>query len=403
MPRSTFSAFFVLAILALAPAAGLRAGVYTLTFTSTFTISPTVTVSPTITLTATPSDTPVPTNSTASDTPTQSPTFTATATVGTGSYTYTLIDASTGQPAGAQALLLGTSATAANIMQINYTVGSPLVDGTLSFYFPPGFDTPSASNFWILPGSLGFLWQGGSGGPQPYAWPTPSSQGSTVTVQVTGVYTGQVISFLYGGSTGFGYQGQPTPQVVQLSANNGPITGTAPPDYWGGQVATPGPLVVWSVTSSPNPTQTATVTPDFSPTPTFTVSPSVSPTMTVSPTSTKVPLGPDKGFYYSFPNPFDMRISPVVTFRFPAAAWASITIYNLLGYPVARIPSSNIFPGGFPGDPLYPSYAVPTGGGATWNGNDDLGEMVAGGLYFAVLKTPSGTQVHKFTVLNGGR
>jgi hypothetical protein len=95
-------------------------------------------------------------------------------------------------------------------------------------------------------------------------------------------------------------------------------------------------------------------------------------------------------------------LRPVLTFRFDETKPTSMVIFNLLGNPVAHLPLSNFFlqsfqtpVTGFGGGP-----GAPTGQAAQWDGRDDYGEVVAGGLYFVVLKGANGTQVLKFTILN---
>jgi len=89
---------------------------------------------------------------------------------------------------------------------------------------------------------------------------------------------------------------------------------------------------------------------------------------------------------HSYPNPFDMRYYSFVTIAFPPTSeTVSITIFSLAGNPVCEIPASEI----------YASL-----GFAHWNGVDDYGRVVPGGLYFIRLKTPSVTVIHKMTVFH---
>ncbi|HTB34493.1 MAG TPA: hypothetical protein VK842_06490, partial [bacterium] len=146
-----------------------------------------------------------------------------------------------------------------------------------------------------------------------------------------------------------------------------------------------------------------TSTPTYTITHTFTATPTVTATPTDTGTVTPTPLiGPERHIFYCYPNPYDRRLRSDVTFRFDEPNPSGMEIFNLLGNPVAHIPLSNFFLNsfvtpipGFGGGP-----GAPGGQAAQWNGKDDYGEEVAGGLYFAVLKGPNGTQVLKFTILN---
>ncbi|HXB98194.1 MAG TPA: hypothetical protein VNZ54_09085, partial [bacterium] len=173
-------------------------------------------------------------------------------------------------------------------------------------------------------------------------------------------------------------------------------TGTPPPTpYLGGRVRGPAAMAVASMGPSHTSTQTSTITHTFTATPTITCTPSASPTVTTTP-----PIAVDHGHFYCYPNPYDIRLRSQLTFRFPAASSASVEIMDLLGRPVAHLPQSDIYPSGF-GPPGIPGVGGSAAGGvALWEGQDDYGEVVAGGLYFAVLKSPGGTQVLKFTILH---
>jgi len=330
----------------------------TLTVTGTFansgTISPTFTVSPTVTVT--PTGTP-----------------------GRGSYYYTVLNAN-GVPS-TYAVYTGGQA---NDMYINYqVVDSWLPAGEMVFNFPPGFDAPSPSNFAVIPSWNAFLFG------VPYSF-----SGQNVTVQLYGLLPGQTVTFQYGGlpSAGFRYNGQNLTETVQVQVNPNACSQLAmgPVDH--GVLPTPAPLPILSPVSTFTPTPFQTLT--TSPTPTATPS----PTFTISATFTLTPVGPDRGKFYSYPNPFDMRRTSVCTFRWPSINGnVSLTIFNLLGQPVAHVPQGSIFAQNIP-DPVRMTNWP--GGGAIWAGTDDYGGLVSGGLYFAVLHTPSGAQTLKFTILH---
>jgi hypothetical protein len=345
--------------------------------------------------------------------------------VGSGTYSYQLLGSDNITVVGS--IMLGAaSATGGNHMDIFYTVETYTWNqGLLSFYFPVGFDSPNPSNFAVTPRWSWSLWNTTMFPPSPppsayvsnyvFSPDTTTAQsgpglGGTVTVQVNGVYPGQQLSFQYGGINGFGYSGQNLTESVQVWANPqfyppvGGVLPTPPPGlygpgvppptpYIGGQVPAPAALPVVSVRP------TITDSPTFTVSPTFTSSPTITPDATATPTFTITPpIAADFGHFYCYPNPFDRRLRPQLTFRFPAYASASMEVFNLLGNPVAHISQSDIYPSGFPGVPGIGGAAP--GGLAVWSGQDDYGEVVAGGLYFVVLKTPGGTQVLKFTILN---
>ena len=240
-------------------------------------------------------------------------------------------------------------------------------------------------------------------------------RGGTVTVQVTGAYPGMVMTFLYGGSQGFGYTGRNLTETVQVWSNPSfyplPLPnptpssapwglGTPPPTpYLGGLVRAPGFLPI--VSMGPTKTQTKT----FTATPTFTVTPTITPDPTQSFTATPTPpIAADHGHFYCYPNPYDRRLRRQLTFRFPSVASATMEVFNLLGRPVAHLSTGDIYPASFPGSGtpgVGPGIGSAAAGGlAVWDGRDDYGEVVAGGLYFVVLKSPGSTQVLKFTILN---
>jgi hypothetical protein len=364
------------------------AGDPTSTFSASPTASPTLTATqtPTFSMTITPSVTGGSVTSTYTNSPT--PTVTRTGTPGSGSYSYVSLNHH-GQPGS-----LGiTYSDPYNVLLINYvskdfwTTG-----GEIMFTFPAGFDPPTPDNFLLMPAWDWALFGAG----MQYG-------GQVATVQVMGLVPNQQITFEYGGlpSAGFNYTGHSLTETVQVAVNPYAFANPAPVDH--GVLHTPGPIPIWSPVHTRTVTPTLTVTKVFSPT--LTPTPDFSHTVTA--TFTLTPIGPDRGIFYSYPNPFDFRRTDVCTFRFPAAASADITIYNLLGQVVARVPQSSIYPQGFPGNTVYDCCGnpvkftpAPPGGGASWSGRDDYGGKVAGGLYFAVLHTPGSTQTLKFTILH---
>ena len=272
------------------------------------------------------------------------------------------------------------------------------------------------------------LWTNSSGGytytnnytfcPAPTLVPTPGyvseSMGGTVTVQVGGIYPGLVLTFLYGGSNGFGYNAPGSSATVEVWSNPGfiPVPGSPLPNppnavygpgvppptpYIGGLVREPAPMAVASM----RPTKTITRT--FTITQTFTASPTASPVPSNTPLPTKTPaIGPERHELYCYPNPYDRRIRADLTFRFDEPRPSGMVIYNMLGTPVAHVPLSSFFLQSFltPIPGFGGGLGAPGGQAAQWNGRDDYGEAVAGGLYFVVLKGSNGTQVLKFTILH---
>jgi hypothetical protein len=312
--------------------------------------------------------------------PTPSPTPTETGTPGSGSYTYTIMNGLL-TPQSTPFVAPGSTG---NVLQIAYTAAAQFSNGTLVFQFPPdlcatpqpdtGGEEPNQYSFFADPQDQGYV-------PTPVAF-----NGQAVTITVNSLAAGQSLIFDYGlDSTGFSVVSAPaqTSESFMVWANPAPavVAGV-------GLVPAPSPILIYTATVTPTMTSTFTASPSFTVTLTNTISPTftVSPTNTPSPTDTPVgPVQSPVGFY-TYPNPFDLRIYSDVTVRFqPTDEPVSISVFSLLGNPVREIPQSAI----------QASMGV-----AQWDGTDDYGRTVAGGLYFVRLKTPTHITVHKMTVFH---
>jgi hypothetical protein len=312
-----------------------------------------------------------------------SPTETLTPTPGPGSFSYTVYN-SLQTPLPTPFVV---PANTGNSLQIDYTVTTTLEPGSeLVFDFPSdltaqGGDQPSASTFYadaLYQPYLSYAFSGSSGS----GYAVTVTTGSTLTIPA-----GTTIIFTYGQDPtgGFAVYGPTTQTSESFMVWANPAPQTEVPGV--GLVPAPSPILVYSPTVSPTDTPTSTITPTLTISNTDTVSPTSTPASpTDTPTPTPVgPVRPSIGFY-TYPNPFDLRSYPFVTVRFqPTAENVSITIFSLAGNPVCEIPASDI----------HESLGV-----AQWNGQDDYGRVVPGGLYFVRMKTPANTVVHKMTVFH---
>lgn len=314
--------------------------------TETFTESPTGT--PTVTLTSTATATPTP-------------------TPGSGSSSF-LVYGPNALPLPTPFLVNGSNG---NAMDVFYTTGEPWAPGggLLTVVFPSAMGAPNGGNFWVAPGQsnrvLGY-----------------SFAGQSVSISLRDMGNAETISLRYGqNATGFSANG--TPGVIQVKVYAYPQSLT----LGTGGLASAIDLNLYT------PTPTPTASPSFTITETFTVSPTLTVTATRTPTPdwthtvtpTETPLGPAiANGVYAYPNPFNQRLTDKVTFRFPASASATLTVFNLVGEPVRVLESGDVQAGA---------------GWAIWRGEDDYLRKVSGGLYFVRVVTPGGTYIKKFTVL----
>ncbi len=317
----------------------------------------TPTFTPTSTQTASPSATQTPSFS-ASPTITVSPTATPSAQAGAGEGSYTT---------NPDTLITGTQN---NTLVLSYVTGADGVSstgGVVNFTFPYGFGVPSQNSFYLSPTNTA----------QPRL--SYSYSGLDVTVRILdplAPYTS--LMFWYGFNPGGFTLSAVTPTASFLVSSN--AFSTDPSSAYA--------LAVQPTIAIIAPTPTITPTFSASPTisPTFTISPTSTNTPTVTPTFTETPLGPSiSSGCYSYPNPFDLRDYDKVTFRFPPDTNVHLQVYNLVGEPVATLPGSAI---------------QDQQGWAVWNGRDDYGRQVSGGLYFYRVKGDNHTWVGKFTVLH---
>lgn len=316
-------------------------------------------------------DTP---SATETPTPSASPTVTPTPTPGSGSYAYTLYN-NLLQPEDPAYVVPGDGGYS---LDVTYTAAASFqANGVLAFQFPPDFQVTGTPTYEVPQGEQ-----------YEVSSITPFNQGVSITVNGLNPGDPLTLEFEAGGNPGFSELSSTSQssESVQVWANPLPQAELA----GSGQVPTPPPIQVWTATATPTVTPTFTVSPNWTATdtPTATISPTftISPTVTATPTNT--PIGPEpsaaQGFY-SYPNPFDLRYYPFVTVRFqPTSGNVQIAIFDLLGNPVRLRRGLNV---------------DAAGGWAQWDGTDDYGREVAGGLYFVRLKGPSGTKVHKMTVV----
>lgn len=248
-----------------------------------------------------------------------------------------------------------------------YTAAQPWDNGLLAFVLPEGLEAPSASNFYVQPSQAGQV----SGA---------SYSGQAVSFTVASLAQGASLSFWYGfNAAGFAVNTTSTPLgPFQVWAHPSSVTlgaGVVTP------VPAPAPVAVVTRTATPTVTPTATITA------TFTHTPTITETHTVTMTFTETPLAaePPAGQLLCYPNPFDLRRFDKVTVRFRPADSAEVRFFNLLGEPVRR---------------LDPAEVNAPGGWAVWQGRDDHGRLVAGGIYFVRVRTTEGTLTRRFTVLH---
>jgi hypothetical protein len=287
--------------------------------------------------------------------PTASPTVTNTPAVGEGSWTFV---------PSTQPFVSGNSGYSGVLTYIAGPTAWPATGGLLTVYFPLGISAPTSSNFYVAPAF----------GSQVSNY---SFIGSTVSVQVSNLAPGSSIPFYYGYlPSGVAVNTTQSTIAISLAAYVDTASAGA-----GASVIpnTGGYISVVQPTTTPTTTLTFTVSPTFSPTPTY-----ESPTIT--PTWTESPIAAAQGnSVFSYPNPFDISNFSKCTFRFPAATYAKVTVFNLVGEPVRVIPDSDI---------------NAAQGWAVWPGVDDYLHQVAGGLYYVRVQTPTGTVIKHFTVLH---
>jgi sugar lactone lactonase YvrE len=132
-----------------------------------------------------------------------------------------------------------------------------------------------------------------------------------------------------------------------------------------------------SVTSTVSATSTVTRTRTPTATPTITLS--LTYTGTVPPTLTPYPQPADAVIAY--PNPASASGGGRVSFAFPAAAEAGVTVYDLLGQPVAVVPAP-----------------MAAAGFAVWDLRGGDGQAVAPGLYYVRVLSGGVARLSKFTV-----
>lgn len=85
----------------------------------------------------------------------------------------------------------------------------------------------------------------------------------------------------------------------------------------------------------------------------------------------------------NFPNPFNPETE--IHFRLPRADHVSLTIYNILGNKIRTLVEEHLTAG---------SHRV------QWNGKDQEGNLVSGGIYFYELKTESFSQIKKMAFIH---
>jgi hypothetical protein len=260
-----------------------------------------------------------------------------------------------------------TSGACNTSLEVDFTAGATaFTTGLITIEFPASFDVPTSANFALLSSQASVY-----GAVQSYS-------GSTYTAQVSGVGPGQTLRFLYGYNTCVAI-GPASPAVFFV--NSSPQS-TDPTTLL--------PLAGQQEVSVLAPTGTPTVTLTSTPTPSFTVTPTISPTFTSSPTFTITPTPGVEGRPYSFPNPFDLKQAGFVTFLYPAQKGVHIEIFNLAGEPVVKDLDAG---SGNPTPDLL-------GNRVAWDGRDDHGVLVSGGLYFYRIKGDSKTWTGKLTIVH---
>jgi hypothetical protein len=206
---------------------------------------------------------------------------------------------------------------------------------------------------------------------------SPTVTGLTFTANLTGVPPGTILVFNYS----FGTSGASGPSSFLVSSVDDSVN-------TGDMQALPAQPPVYLFTQTATPTDSPTATPSFTVSPTFSASPTITPTWTESPIA-------NASTAYTYPNPFDLRVNDKVTFVFPLDSDVQIRIWDLAGHPVLQ--GMNAV------DPAAdPSHYTPDKNGQwmIWNGTDDYGSQVAGGLYLYRVKGKNRTWTGKFTVLH---
>jgi hypothetical protein len=298
---------------------------------------------------------------TLTDTRTATPTGTATPTptpaVGQGSWNFV---------PSAQPLVTGNSGYTGVLTYKSGASAWPASGGLLTIFFPAGLDMPDPTNFYAAPAYAAKV------------IPTPVFNSRTVSVEVRNLAPGDSIAFYYGyNPTGLAVSTTISPLTFGVMSysqdvNSGP-----------GALVTPNGQASVAVVT-PTLTRTVTATPTISAT--VTESPTITPTFSITQTFTQTPVGMEQAnTVYSYPNPFDLKKFQKCTFRFPNAASAQVTVFNLVGEPVRQLPDADV---------------NAAQGWAIWPGVDDYSRKVTGGLYFVRVRLPNTTMVKKFTVLH---
>jgi hypothetical protein len=355
------------------------------TNTDTYTVTRTITVTGTSTPSCSPTRTDTPTR-TFTGSPTISKTPTAVAPDSTPTRTYSITPTVTATPTGYAPLggayslnpniLVKETFQSMTIEWVNPQAAIPASGGLLVIDFPACFTPPNKNNFYIANKDAQYLLSTAS---QPYTF-TSSVSGSQVTIKLAGVPMDTPVDFEYGfGTAGFTINTlEDSVQLLVSGILDGPNT----------SVSYAVPLQSQPVIqlTEPAPVLSATLTPTMSNSPSFTISPtfSVSPTITVTYTTT--PLGqiiPNNA--YAYPNPFDLRSYSKVTLRFPPDHNVVIDLFKVSGEPVTQLRGPAI------------NEAL---GWAVWDGRDQYGRLVAGGVYFYRIRGSARRLVGKFTVLH---
>ena len=108
--------------------------------------------------------------------------------------------------------------------------------------------------------------------------------------------------------------------------------------------------------------------------------------LTTSPLlSIEEPKHQSQSFLQNYPNPFSQ--STTFTFSLPSAGYVNINIYNIMGEKIATLIEEDLQEGDHQ---------------TKWNGTDDAGNSLPGGVYFCTLKTAKNTSTIKL-LLNSVR
>jgi hypothetical protein len=257
--------------------------------------------------------------------------------------------------------------TGGNTLTLNFTTGLTTfaaTGGYINICVPEGFSAPNSNNFFLDPYKASQY--------QVNSW----YSGLTLSVNLVNVPNGTSLVFYYGYTPGGFYVNTPTAQAgfsVQSVADGLSTDAVSV----GGQPVFS--LTLPTPTITPTLTVTSTISPTFSVSPTFTATPTITLTWTNTPVGPEIPTGA-----YTYPNPFDLRIFDKVTLRFPPDTGVAINIFNLAGEPVARIQQGNMN--------LNEGWAI-------WDGRDDYGRKVAGGIYFYRIRGDARKWTGKFIVV----